>query len=552
MSHAGIDLLLDNRYRLDQQIASGKFSDIWRGTDLLLARPVVVKLLRAGAADAQGLARFRTAARHAGLLAHENIARVYDYDESGSSQPPFLVMEFVDGPSLAAALADGPLEPARVMNLIAQSAAGLHAVHQAGLVHSDIRPGTLLLGPGDVLKVTGFGLSHAAQSELATAPDTLNPDTLNPDSLYPGTVYPDAGPEDPAYLAPERLAGVGGTPASDLYSLGIVAYQCLAGSVPFSGNPAEVGTAHRDFPLPALPEAVPAAVVTLVSELTDKAPGSRPGGAAEVARRAGELRDEMTPRAAGEAAGYSTLELAAQAGPRPAQDLPGGPAAGRVASRAPGGPRRPRRGRPALGRRVPFGPSVALAAAAVAVAVIALVVTGVIGPGSSGPAPASAARLGTGKTKMVEVNGAALRGQPVSLVQGKLRRLGLVVRVRWQASGQLAAGLVLSVRPAGRVPAGSVVVVIGELPPAGTGGSPANPGRHGSGAPGRSKPPGHGRSQPAGSPTPAASATATDSPTPTDSPSATASSTASPTATASLTAPASPPVTSVPSSAPPN
>jgi eukaryotic-like serine/threonine-protein kinase len=118
MWDAGTALLLDNRYQLDQQIASGQFSDIWRGTDVVLARPVAVKLLRAGvAADAPEMARFRTAARHAGLLAHENVARVYDYDESGGShsdgsQPPFMMMEFVDGPSLAAVLAGGSGTPA--------------------------------------------------------------------------------------------------------------------------------------------------------------------------------------------------------------------------------------------------------------------------------------------------------------------------------------------------------------------------------------------------------------------------------------------------------
>jgi len=318
MWDAGTALLLDHRYRLDQQIASGELSDIWRGTDVVLARPVAVKLLRAGvAADTPEMARFRTAARHAGLLAHENIARVYDYDESGGSQtdgsqPPFMVMEFVDGPSLGAVLAGGPLEPARVMDLIAQSAAGLHAVHRAGLVHGDIRPETLLLGPDDVLKVTHFG----ASSRKPPAPRF--------------------GPGGPACLAPDRAAGGSGTPAADLYSLGLVAYQCLAGSPalgsPALGSPAlgsaPVGggaAAHPDnfpqpLPLPQpLPDTVPATVALLVSELLDPDPARRPRDAAEVARRAGRLRDELIPGLLPAPAGSAPPAPAAPPGADPVQ-----------------------------------------------------------------------------------------------------------------------------------------------------------------------------------------------------------------------------------------
>ena len=563
MSIVGTVSLLDNRYRLDEQIASGNFSDIWRGTDMVLARPVAVKLLRAdSAADAQGLVRFRAAARHAGLLAHENIARVYDYDEPGGPRPPFLVMEFVDGPSLAEVLASGPLEPARVMHLVAQSAAGLFAAHRAGLVHSDIRPGTLLLRRGDVIKVTNFGLPDAAEPELTStqgtvaedtvtqgtvaedtvaqdtvAQDMISPDMTSLDPVAPDRVAPDPGDRgavlgSPDYLAPERLAGGGATPASDLYSLGIVAYLCLAGSIPARGN-------AGDAPLPPLPETVPAAVAVLVSELTDLDPAGRPGSAAEVARRAGELRDELIPEAADARAGYSTLLAAAQGVRLPRPRRTGGSPDSRAAPGGPGAPRRPRGGPRPLHRPLLLG------GAAIAAVVIALVVTGVIGFGARGPAvPSNAARL-AGKTKMVQVNGAALRGQPVSVVQGKLRQLGLVVRVRWQASDQLAPGLVLSVRPDGRVPTGSVVVVLGALQAAGAGHSP---GSQGGAAPGHTKPPGSGRSQPPTSPTAAVSATATGSPSPTTSPSATASPTASPTGTASPTAPASPPVTSIPSS----
>src|SRR5204863_9092014 len=108
----GADLLA-GRYRLEQLVASGGYGEVWRAADTLLQRPVAVKLLRAEiSADPEALARFRGEARHAGALAHQNVARVYDYGEPGPAHPAFLVMEFVDGTSLAEVLAGGPLAPA--------------------------------------------------------------------------------------------------------------------------------------------------------------------------------------------------------------------------------------------------------------------------------------------------------------------------------------------------------------------------------------------------------------------------------------------------------
>ncbi len=267
-------LLLAGRYRLDSRIAAGGYGEVWQGSDVVLARPVAIKLLLAGYAEhAETLARFRAEARHAGALSHVGIAHVYDYCEPDPPHPPFLVMEFVAGPSLAGVLAGGPLDPARTMDVIAQAAAGLHAAHRAGLVHRDIKPGNLLLRHDGIVKITDFGVAHAAGSAPITATGMLV-----------GT---------PGYLAPERVAGASATPASDLYALGIVAYECLAGAAPFTGPGMEVALAHRDQPLPALPAAVPPGVAALVGELTAKQPSARPGDAGQVARRATGLRDAL-------------------------------------------------------------------------------------------------------------------------------------------------------------------------------------------------------------------------------------------------------------------
>jgi serine/threonine protein kinase len=131
---------IEGRYRLDDPIATGGMGEVWRATDLVLNRPVAVKLLRPGSAGhEENLARFRAEARHAGSVSHPGIAKVYDYREA---EPPYLVMELVDGPSLA-----GPLDPAPTMSLIAQAARALQAAHAAGLVHRDIKPGTSWSAP---------------------------------------------------------------------------------------------------------------------------------------------------------------------------------------------------------------------------------------------------------------------------------------------------------------------------------------------------------------------------------------------------------------------
>jgi len=266
--------LLAGRYRLDKPIGAGGFSEVWRATDTALARLVAVKLLHLGCAQQpEVLARFQAEARRAAVLWHQNIARIYDYDEPADGLQPYLVMELVDGPSLAGVLAGGPLSAAWTMDIVAQTAAGLQAAHATGLIHRDIKPGNLLLASGGTVKITDFGISHA----IGSVPVTVT-----------GVLMGTAG-----YLAPERIAGAQAGPASDLYALGVVAYECLAGAPPFAGEPLDVACAHRDRAVPPLPPSVPIDVSALVMQLVAKDPAWRPRSAAEVAHRAGRLRDDL-------------------------------------------------------------------------------------------------------------------------------------------------------------------------------------------------------------------------------------------------------------------
>ena len=267
-------LILDDRYRLDERIAAGGVGQVWQATDLLLERTVAVKLLRPEYSDhPETIDRFRKEARNAGALSNSHVAQVYDYGRSGPDGSPYLVLEYVDGPSLADILAVDPIEPVRALDVIAQAAEGLAAAHKAGVIHRDIKPGNILISSEGQVKVTDFGIAHAAGQAPVTQP-----------GLVMGTTQ---------YMAPERIAGTPGTAASDLYALGIVLHECLTGVPPHDGTAAEVMAAHLYLPLPPLPADVPPELDQLVVLLTAKDPAKRISDARELADVAARLRDSL-------------------------------------------------------------------------------------------------------------------------------------------------------------------------------------------------------------------------------------------------------------------
>lgn len=253
--------VLDARYRLLDRLGTGGMSVIWRAHDEVLGRDVAVKLLSPHlAADPQLLHRIRAEARAAAGLCHPNIVEVYDYGEAadGDGLPvPYVVMEVVEGRSLAQLLTGGPL-PWRVAVLVcAQVAGALAAAHRRGIVHQDIKPGNVMVA-GAGVKLVDFGIS-------ATSGD--------PDGLSEGLLG------TPAYLAPERLEQGAVRPATDVYALGLLLYRTLAGRLPWQASTTtEMLTAHRYQEPAALPDLtdLPAEIGDLCRRCLAKDPADRP------------------------------------------------------------------------------------------------------------------------------------------------------------------------------------------------------------------------------------------------------------------------------------
>ena len=268
-----------DRYKLSSRIAIGGMGEVWEATDQVIGRTVAIKILKDEYMGDPGfLERFRAEARHAALVNHEGIANVYDYGEENGSA--YLVMELVPGEALSTVLErERVLPPDQVMDIVSQTALALHAAHKAGLVHRDIKPGNLLITPDRRVKITDFGIARIADQVPLTATGQVM-----------GTVQ---------YLSPEQASGHAANPATDIYSLGIVAYEALAGRRPFTGeSQVAIAMAHINDEPPALPVTVPEPVRNLVLAAIAKKPEDRPASAEVFARAARALRDGNVTRAA--------------------------------------------------------------------------------------------------------------------------------------------------------------------------------------------------------------------------------------------------------------
>jgi serine/threonine protein kinase len=270
--------LLADRYRLARRIAVGGMGEVWEAADTRLDRRVAVKVLKPElGGDAEFLHRFRTEARTTAALNHPGIAAVHDYGETagvvdGPKDTAYLVMELVEGEPLAAILArERRLSADRTLDILEQAGNALQAAHERGYVHRDVKPGNILITPTGHVKLTDFGIAKAADA----APVTRS-------GMVMGTAH---------YIAPEQALGHEAEPASDVYSLAVVGYECLAGHRPFlSENAVTVAMMHiRDIPPPLPPDVPPNARAVIEATLV-KDPRQRYGSGAEFAAAVAAVR----------------------------------------------------------------------------------------------------------------------------------------------------------------------------------------------------------------------------------------------------------------------
>ncbi|MEV4629333.1 protein kinase [Micromonospora sp. NPDC049523] len=304
-------IVLSDRYQLDERVATGGMGDVWLGTDVLLRRKVAVKvLLPALVSDAEFITRFRTEARMMAALRHPGIVQIYDYGEDAvvdGRRVDYLVMEYIEGVPLSTWIREtAELDVGQAMSIVTQAAQALHVAHTAGIVHRDVKPSNLLVQPDGSVVLVDFGVARSANLTSITATN-----------MVLGSAH---------YMAPEQAAGQPVSAATDIYALGAVAYCCLTGRPPFTGdNPIEVVTRHLQEEPPALPEEIPAPVAALVSRALAKAPADRyPSAAAfaDAARAAQGTAPLPTP--IGVADNSTTVPSAPRADPSPVAASVGG------------------------------------------------------------------------------------------------------------------------------------------------------------------------------------------------------------------------------------
>ncbi len=457
-------LTFGGRYQLASRIAIGGMGEVWQATDLVIGRTVAIKILKDEYLGDPGfLERFRAEARHAALVNHEGIANVFDYGEEDGSA--YLVMELVPGEALSTILErERVLSADRVLDIVAQTASALHAAHSAGLVHRDIKPGNLLITPDGRVKITDFGIARIADQVPLTATGQVM-----------GTVQ---------YLSPEQASGHPASPTTDIYSLGIVAYESLAGRRPFTGeSQVAIAMAQINEQPPDLPSTVSEPVRNLVYACIAKNPADRPASAAHLARAAQSLRRGDVAGAASAVPGI----LAAGSLPALLRENPATQATRLLTTTSGGNYNPPTKPTQTSGRNPWTWPLIAL----VAILLVVLLGTLITLVGNPKPIPSPSPTPTVSKTPspppttpsptptsdIRNIGPTMFIGEKIAAVQSQLDQLGLGANMVPDASPAPDAskvGTAYFVNPTGNVHVGDTITVrfYGDVPPA----TPTQPG----------------------------------------------------------------------------
>lgn len=272
--------LIHGRYLLDHRLAQGGMGEVWKGYDIQLERPVAIKALRGDTGDVEvKLRRLRTEAHNSANLAHPNIAALFEYYEHNGIG--FLIMEYVPSKSLADIYHErGAIPPTELLPILMQTARGLFVAHSHGVIHRDVKPANIMVADDGEVKITDFGVSYSTNQEQITQ-----------DGMVVGTAQ---------YISPEQAQGKQATPQSDIYSLGVVAYEGLCGHRPFTGTTAvDIAAAHVNDVVPPFPDSVDLQLNLFVMSMLSKDPRDRPQDALVVSRTLSRIErrllDEETP-----------------------------------------------------------------------------------------------------------------------------------------------------------------------------------------------------------------------------------------------------------------
>ena len=270
--------LIHRRYRLDSRLAQGGMGEVWRAWDIQLGRPVAIKALRSDQADVEAkLHRLRAEAHNSANLAHPNIAALFEYYEHDGIG--FLIMEYVPSKSLADLYHErGAMDPTELLPILIQTARGLFVAHSHGVIHRDVKPANIMVSDSSEVKITDFGVSYSTNQEQITQ-----------DGMVVGTAQ---------YISPEQAQGHQATPQSDIYSLGVVAYEGLCGHRPFTGaTPVDIAAAHVNDPVPPLPDTVDLQLSQFVMSMLAKDPLDRPADALVVSRTLARIERRLLDQA---------------------------------------------------------------------------------------------------------------------------------------------------------------------------------------------------------------------------------------------------------------